>query len=332
MLQAVTSRPPSRRARKARVRCYEKNQELVVAVWRRIERRWRAYPPGLRALARDLVVTLGPKPQAFFSGPDAGPLLHFPIWLAGTSVQKSLPDLLEATALAYLYVRIQDNVIDEPATRGKPPLLLLGNLLLADAMALLGAFTGSPSFWQRAKAAWELFSEETERERRQISTKGPYTVAAFRRHSRKVALARIPLYAVLARAKRDRATSLRRVDQLIDCMGQAYGLVNDVLGFTRDLASGANTHLLATARATLPSAQQHDSKAVERVLMAQPLFERFLEQSIGLHRRALPIGEALGIRVMRTFTDERIARIEHHTRQMTTLRLAAALAPANPMQ
>jgi hypothetical protein len=314
------------------VRCYQQNQDLIDSVWRRIQRRWRGYPAGMRALARKLAATLGPKPQAFFSGPDAGPLLHFPIWLAGRSLQKSLPDLLEATALAYFYVRIQDNVVDEPATRGKPPLLLLGNVLLTDAIDLLADFTPSPQFWGNARAAWTLFSEETERERRQIATANIYSVAAFRRHSRKVALARIPLYAVLARTKQSGQVALRQVDQLIDCMGEAYGLVNDVLGRSRDLASGANTHLLATARAMLPRSRQRDSKSVERVLIAQPLFESFLARAIAIHRRALPLGEALGIRAMRLFTEERIARIEHHSRQMTALRLAAALAQTTPRQ
>jgi hypothetical protein len=286
----------------------------------------------MRALARELMATLGPKPQAFFCGPDAGPLLHFPIWLANRSLQRSLPDLLEATALSYFYVRIQDNVVDEPATRGKPQLLLLGNVLLADAMALLVSFSPSKTLWSHARSAWMLFSEETERERQQLSTNGLYSAAAFRRHSRKVALARIPLYAVLARTRRAWPASLRRVDQLIDCMGQSYGLVNDVLGCTRDLASGANTHLLAMARRTLSRAQQRDRKAVERALVGQPLFETFLGRAIVLHRRALSIGEALGIRAMRAFTEERITRIEHHIGQMTKLRLAAALARAIPTQ
>ncbi len=314
------------------MRCYQQNQDLIDIVWQRIQRRWRGYPAGMRGLARELVATLGKKPQEFFSGPDAAPLLHFPIWLAGRSLQKSLPDLLEATALAYFYVRIQDNVIDEPATRGKPPLLLLGNVLLADAMDLLACFAPSRAFWAHAKAAWMLFSEETECERQQIATVGTYSVAAYRRHSRKVALARIPLYAVLARTKPSRQVIFRQVDQLMDCMGEAYGLVNDVLGRSRDLASGANTHLLATARAILPRSRQCDPKAVERVLIAQPLFESFFARAIEIHRRALPFGEALGIRAMRPFTEERIARIEHHTRQMTTLRLAAALAQTTPRQ
>lgn len=305
--------------------CYEENQDIINRVWARIERRWRAYPSGLRALTRDLVSMLGPKPEAFFTGPDASPLLHLPIWLAGRSIQRSLPELLEATALAYLFVRIQDNVIDEPETRGKPPLLLLGNLLLADALALLVGFTRSRIFWRCAREAWAVFSEVTERERRQVSSLTAYPRAAFRRHSRKVALARIPLYAVLARSRRAQPSSLQLVDRFIDGLGHAYGLVNDVLGFSRDLTAGTNTHLLSAARATLPRSEWQDPKAVERALIAEPFFETFLGRAIAIHRRLLPVGLALGIRGMHLFTEERIARIEHHIRQMATLRLAAAL-------
>lgn len=316
----------------ATLQCYERNQALLDKVWSRIERRWRAYPQPLRRLANALVATLGPRPHRYFSGPDAAPILHLPIWLAGSQGFPGLLDLLEATALAYLFVRIEDNVIDEPVTRGKPPQLLLGNLLLTDAITLMASFTNSDRFWKHARAAWMMFSGETEAERIALARRQPYQRAAFRRHARKVALARIPLYAVLARTQKAGGTQVAAVDRLIDHLGEAYGLVNDVLGCSRDLQSGAQTHLLSTARASLPLSQRDDPVALGKSLIAAPYFEQFLRRAIRAQKRSLVAGDALGMRAMADYTKERIARIEHHIRQSTVLRLAVALAQDKPAQ
>lgn len=307
--------------------CYDRNQPLLDAVWSRLRTRFRGYSSPLRTLSRQLVRNLGPRPQRYFSGPDAAPIVHLPVWLAGRAARRGLLDLLESTALAYLYVRIQDNVIDEPETRGHAPHLLLGNVLLSDALSLLVRYVQEPRFWDLAKAAWMLFSSETESERRQVAQPRGYQPEQFRRHARKVALARIPLYAVLARDNRLDRRRIAQVDRLIDDLGEAYGLVNDVLGCSRDLSSGAWTYLIASAAARLPPKRRRDPQAIQHVLAEQPLFETFLERSMRIHTRALPVGQALGVSAMVAFTVERRTRIAEHLRSATTLRLAMALAP-----
>jgi hypothetical protein len=308
------------------VSCYGRNQPLVDRMWDRLLARVRGYPRPLRLLASELVRTLGTRPRRYFSGPDAAPILHLPIWLAGPSARRGLPDLIEATALAYLYVRIQDNVLDEPTTRGHAPHLLLANLLLADAMRLLAGYVDEPRFWDLARSAWAVFSAETESERRQVARMQAYPPARFRRHARKVALARIPLYAVLAKDRRLDKRSTAQVDAFIDLLGEGYGLVNDVLGCPRDLAAGTWTYLLATAASTLARSTPRNPETLRHALAKQPIFERFLERAIRVHVRALPIGQDLGIREMSAFTEERRARITTHLHNVTTLRLAMALA------
>lgn len=314
------------------MRCYQQNQALLDRVWKRIDLRFRRYPKPLRALAKTFIASLGPKPQRYFSGPDAGPLLHFPIWLARARARRALPDLLEASALAYFYVRIQDNVVDEPGTRGQTPLLLLGNVLLSDAIALTSALVPSTSFWTRARHAWTVFSAETEAERAQIARRAGYDPRAFRRHARKVALARIPLYAVLAIDGRATRVAFANVDRLIDRMGESYGLVNDVLGCYRDLTSGTRTYLLSSAATGSSRKSGKASTPIEQALVARPWFERFLTRAVRIHRRSLSVGQALGIRQMERYTEERIARIEWHIQQATTLRMAVALAPKKARQ
>jgi len=311
------------------VNCYRANRRHLGPIVDRIVRRIRAYPPALRQLGREWLSTLGPDPRGYHSAPDASPLLHLPIWMAEGRRKPARTDtpelaaLLEATALLYFHTRIQDNVVDEPQTRGQPPQLLLGNMFFLEAWERLRSLSLSDRFWARAHEAWRIYCNETEAERRQLMRQTSYSPALFRRHARKVALARIPLYAV---ADGDPNVSKSAIDNLIDRLGQAYGLVNDVLGVERDLVAGMRTYLIATVEETLPKRRRRDPRAVRRALLGHPHLEDFLEEAIVLHRRIQPLGEALGIACMGRYTDERIERIRHHHDRALGLRLRFALS------
>jgi hypothetical protein len=306
-----------------------------------IRRRIRAYPPSLRALGREWWSSLGPDPHRYHSAPDASPLLHLPIWMvegrqgqlaqqhrcapmAGTRLDAAQLDaVLEATALLYFHTRIQDNVLDEPQTRGRAHQLLLGNVFFLEAWQRLRGLPLSDRFWSRTNEAWQIFSSETEAERRQLQRPGRYPAARFRRHARKVALARIPLYAVM---DGDGHADKNAVDTFIDRLGQAYGLVNDVIGVERDLLAGLRTHLISTVEEALPRRHRRDPAALRRGLLTEPCLERFLERAIALHRRIRPLGEALGIARMGSYTEERIERIRYHHGRALGLRLRFALS------
>jgi len=312
------------------VNCYLPNRRRLETVMDRIVRRIRTYPLSLRQLGREWWSTLGPNPRRYHSAPDAPPLLHLPIWMAegrrgrGASLAAAqLGAVLEATALLYFHTRIQDNVLDEPETRGGAPQLLLGNMLVWEAWERLRPLPLSDRFWSRANEAWRIFSSETEAERRQTQDPTPYSPARFRRHARKVALARIPLYAVI---DGDKNADKSSIDNFIDRLGQAYGLVNDVIGVERDLQAGLRTYLIATVEEALPKRCRRDPVALRRALLKYPHLEQFLEQAIALHRRIQPLGEALGIARMGPYTSERIERIRHHHARALGLRLQFALA------
>jgi hypothetical protein len=311
------------------VKCYQANRRRLRTVIDKIIRQIRTYPQPLRQLGREWWTTLGPDPYGCHSAPDASPLLHLPIWMAvGRTHRAALPAahlhaILQATALLYFHIRIQDNVLDEPQTRGRTPQLLLGNVFFLEAWERLRALPLSSRFWSRAQEAWRLFSSETEAERRQLQRTTPYSSALFRRHARKVALARIPLYAVV---DGDRTVDKNAIDSFIDRLGEAYGLVNDVIGVERDLLAGMRTYLIATVEEALPSRHRRDPVSLRRRLLEHPHLERFLERAIALHRRLRPLGEALGIAGMGAYTDERIERIRHHHSRALELRLQFALS------
>jgi hypothetical protein len=311
------------------VNCYRANRDRLSTVIDEIVREIRAYPPALRQLGRDWWADLGPDPHNYHSAPDATPLLHLPIWMAegrrATTPLASarLNTILAAAAQLYFHIRIQDNVLDEPETRGRTRQLLLGNVFVMEAWERLRGLRLSDRFWTWANEAWRIFSEQTEAERRQAQSLAPYSFARFRRHARKVAVARIPLYAVV---DGDKTADKDAIDRFIDRLGEAYGLVNDVLGVERDLLAEQRTYLIATVEQTLPKRSRSDPARVRRALLKHPHLEQFLEKAVVLHRRLRPLGEALGVSHMGDYTDERIERLRHHHARALELRLRFALS------
>jgi hypothetical protein len=255
--------------------------------------------------------------------------LHLPVWLAeglaggGSAEDRRLDKILEATALLYFYTRIQDNVVDEPLTRGRAPQLLLGNVFELEGWARLHEVPLSHGFWSHAAEAWQVFSSETAAEHAQLHSRRPYSPARFRRHARKVALARIPLHAVQDLLGKPTPTL---VNAFVDRLGEAYGLVNDVLGVERDLAAGLRTFLIATVEQSLPAHDRPTPTRLRRGLLEQAHLETSLERAMLLHQRLVPLGEELGIHRMAEFTADRIARLRHHETRAVGLRLRYALA------
>jgi hypothetical protein len=312
------------------VKCYARYRERLAGVVDRVFRRARSLPAPLRRLGKEWLATLGPRPRQYFSSEDSPPLLYLPLWLAegltkrgGPADSRRLDAILEATALLYFHTRIQDNVLDEPLTRGRAPHLLLGNVFEMEAWACLHALPLSRGFWSHATQAWWVFSSETAAEHTQLLSRAPYPSARFRRHARKVALARIPLHAVQDLLGRPVP---RLVNAFIDRLGQAYGLANDVLGVERDLEARLRTHLIATVEQDLPARPRPTPARLRRALLEQAHLESFLDRAMALHRRLVPMGEQLGIRCMAEFTAERIQRLGYHQARAMGLRLRYVLA------
>ena len=304
------------------MQAYTANAPAIDRLWRRLRARIAAYPPGLRELGESFLAWAGP---GYFSQPDAAPLLHLPLWLPRPLAPEVLDVLLEATALAYAYVRIQDNVVDEPETRGHPPLLLVANGLLWDALELYRRH-GDAQFWAHAREAWFTFSEMTEAERRQVTRPGPYPHAAFVAHAQKCALAEVPLYACMA-ASGD-WSGVEEVPRLVHALGRSYGAVNDVMGHARDLQSGARTWLLAAAESALAAAGNAAPSPAEVLgeLHRGPHLDALLGEAITTLADAEAAAARLGMPAFAGFAAERSARLADLRARLTFLRLGAALA------
>ncbi|MRG91697.1 hypothetical protein [Polyangium spumosum] len=330
---------------------YLAKQAMIDAAWDLCERRFEALPAPLDEIGARFLRSVGegtPSHRAYFSGPLAPPLLYMPLWLADrltaegalpARAQASIAPILAGTMQGYFYVRIQDDLLDDPA-RADHELLLLGNACVAGMVLAYTEALGprAPAFFQAFDRAFLAFSRLTLAEQRVVRSDDPYPEALFEEHAGKVAFARAPLLAVAALA--DALHLEPSITTLIDHLGVAYGLANDVLGWPRDLRAGHRTYLLATAgltRADLDRiaalsdeharAEAHEALAerLRGTLYEGMLLRRTLERAIAEQGRAAESARALGLPGFEAYTADRLAWLGALDREILAMSLKRAL-------
>ncbi len=316
----------SRSARQGeRLEVYERSAPIVREVWRRLDERLTGYPGRIGRLGAAFLKSIGGDGERYFSGPRATPLLHLPIWMARNVPERRLFSVLEATALAYFYARIQDDVLDEPLGRGRPLWLLLGNCLIWDAAEVFFACSESTAYRRACRRALGEFSRATAVEQELVLRHGArYAMSSFVRHSGKAALAEIPLYAVAA--LQGDFSRARHVAPLVRTLGEAYGLTNDIQGFRRDIAHGHRTFLVAALSRRVAPSKRRDAAALEKALFESDLVERALGRAIRLHERARPSAEALGMRAFTDYSEQRAGYLRRLSGEVSLARLAHAVS------
>jgi hypothetical protein len=326
---------------------YAVQQGLIDAAWDLCERQWATLEPPLSDLVTRFLCTVAGTSgthRGYFSNPLAPPLLYLPIWLFDSLVQRQTLDpelrpaliqILAGTMQGYLYVRTQDDVLDEPA-RADCDLLLLGNVCCSGMTRAYGEVLGPRAalFWREYDRAMVDFSNMTLAEHHAVLSDTPYETKLFEQHADKVAFARIPMLAVATLASRLDLAPL--VATLVHQLGIAYGLVNDVIGWPRDLRAGQRTYLLARAglqRADLmaPNAAKDD---VEQLAHTEALTEKLREklyegrllhdtigEAIAVHNQALETAKALELHGFEAFHTDRTAWLSKLDSQISTLTL-----------
>lgn len=315
--------------------CYQAFRPILDSAWEILEARLTALPPPLDALARRFLVRIsdGEKGhRGYFSSQLAPPLVFLPLWLrerfrreqpSSAPSEEMTVRLVAAAMWGYLYIRIQDDLLDE--AHPERAQTLLGNLCGLEMTRLLEALVGdSAAFRSAFERAWLDFTRWTLAEHEQLLSDAPYGDAHFEQHARKVAFARVPALALCILA--GRAELEPTIETLVDQLGLAYGLTNDVVGWQRDLANGHRTFLLARAGFTrgepLPSARDK----VREALYGRGLLTETLEASVTWQRRAAQSAEALGLAEFSDYTRERLALLDELTREARMVQLRWVLA------
>ncbi|MBM4389526.1 MAG: class 1 isoprenoid biosynthesis enzyme [Deltaproteobacteria bacterium] len=297
---------------------YEENREMLEQTWARVRARLDTYPGRLGELGFRFFDQVG---VDSLIATDAAPLLHLPLWLRRDVHPQAMGDILEGTALSYAYVRILDNLVDEPESSGSAALMHVANALLWDALDLWRPHANARA-WAACRDAWLLYSDRTEAERRIVTGRDAYAFEDFVEHAQKCALAEAPLYLVLSSS--GDARTWESVRPLVHELAVSYGLFNDVMGNARDLERGAHSFLLAKARALAEN--RGGGADVERILATTSLQERFLDEAAVALDRARPHAEALDMPNFPIFAEERKARLRQVKEGITLLRLVSSLA------
>jgi hypothetical protein len=333
---------------------YLAQQAAVDAAWEACERALAALPGPLAELGARFLGSISEGPaghRAYFSRSIAPPLVYMPLWLRDglrqrgafpASAEAAMTPILCGAMLGYFFIRIQDDAIDDPR-RADPELSLLGNACLAGSLgALRQALGAHAGFWEAFDRAFLEFSRRTLEEQRSVRGDAPYPAALFVEHADKVAFARVPLLAVAARA--DRLDLEAPLAALVHALGIAYGVVNDVIGWPRDLDAGHRTRLLAEAGlcgaerdriAGTPAGPSRDAaraEVAERLrahLYEGGLLARALGEATAAHTRAAAIAREIGMPGFDAFTEERVAWIEALRRSIQATALGRALSVAS---
>ncbi|MCY1021343.1 hypothetical protein [Pyxidicoccus sp. MSG2] len=317
------------------MRSYQAHQPILDAAWDILEERLSTLAPPLDALARRFLARIanGEKGhRGYFSSRLAPPLVFLPLWLrerfrreqpASVPSEEVTVRLVAAAMWGYLYIRIQDDLLDEAHPERSQT--LLGNVCGWEMARLLESLVGdSAAFRSSFERSWFDFTRWTLAEHEQLLSDAPYNAAHFEQHARKVAFARVPALAMCILAGRGEFEPT--VETLVDQLGVAYGLTNDVVGWRRDLANGHRTFLLARAGFTRGEPLERSLRTVREALYGRGLLVETLEASAEWQRRAARSAETLGLAEFSEYTHERLELVDELAREAKVFQLRWVLA------
>lgn len=187
---------------------------------------------------------LSDRPDVFFH-PLGQPIVSFPLWVAaavghaGPADEGRLLDLVEATVVGYLYVRVQDDRLDE-AIGDPDEAPFLADAFLVRHQALLARHVGSsPRFWDLFEQVAADYSAAMLLERSIMRAGSTYGADEFDRVLRRSHPLVLPGAALLDIA--DRWDLLEPLRRFVHHAVRAAQLVDDLLDCESDRAAGRLT-------------------------------------------------------------------------------------------
>lgn len=188
------------------------------------------------------------RPESYFTHADAFPMLLLPWWLEGCirgePAEAFHADVVYSTMTGYYFVRMIDDLMDRdrvPRPEAVPALIFFHTEF---HRTYHRHFAQGHPFWDALNAA-SLTSAETAS--KDAGLAGVSREQFIEISARKIAGARIPIAAVCHRY--DRQELIGQWYAFVDLLGRWHQMLNDILGWNRDLAHGRRTYFLTEAQA-----------------------------------------------------------------------------------
>ena len=222
--------------------------ELLRRALSRSRRRLRVAAPSLSGHARTWVQSLSPgsPPEAYFTHPKAFPTLLLPWWLEnqlhGTPSAPFHGEVVYSTVNGYYFVRLIDDLMDRErplAPALLPSLIFFHTEFLRTYQRY---FPDGHPFWETFVSVSYASAEAASRD---ASLKTVDRAHFLDVSARKIGGAKVPLAAVCHRY--GRPDLLEPWSGFVDLLGRWHQMLNDVLGWRRDLDEGRATYFLFEA-------------------------------------------------------------------------------------
>ncbi len=259
-------------------------EKRLSSVGRRYSRLVRELPEPLRSKADSLKGALAPDARnliEYYGARQAYPLLRFPLWLEDKyardgriNARKGYGAKTAAAALfGYLYIRIQDNVLDEPDQFDSAYLLLSNEFVREFFEIYHGLFLPESSFWRYMREYWRGTSNNTLWERNAcVGRLTSFRVGDLARIGGKLDGAKVSIASICLLA--DREADIPLLCRVMDCVNISSQLHNDVVSFVKDLKNKYFTSVIINTLGESESAARPDEifrKAVVRALTGNHL-------------------------------------------------------------
>ncbi|TMB84184.1 MAG: hypothetical protein E6J39_04740 [Chloroflexi bacterium] len=195
----------------------------------------------MRALAGDA------SPEGYFLHPQAFPAVLLP-WFLEAAIRRQPSrsfqrDVVYSTVAGYYFVRLTDDLMDGEAVA--PPVVPLLIVLHAEfEQTFHRYFPAGHAFWDVLARSSYQAAETASRDAGQRRITREHFLASS---ARKVAGAKIPIAAVCHRY--DRSDLVAPWSAFVDLLGRWHQMLNDMLGWSRDLQRGTATYFLTEAAA-----------------------------------------------------------------------------------
>lgn len=227
-------------------------RSFVHGAVRRSQRGLRAEAPILagHVLTWQRSLAGGAEPEAYFLHPEAFPMVLLPWWVESTIRERPergfQRDVVYSSISGYYFVRMIDDLMDGERTATSAVLPILAYFHAEFEQTYYRYFPHGHPFWEVCRSATLASAEMASRDAGLTDVDRERFVEIS---ARKIAGVRVPIAAVCHH--RERADLIGPWFGLVDVFGRWHQMLNDIRGWSRDLAANRPTYFLSQGRAAV---------------------------------------------------------------------------------